>query len=192
MRVIDDSHWRGLDVPRIPPAETGQVNPLLRPFLAIAGRVTGGPPPHIFSTLARHPSLFVSWLVFAGRLMPRGRLPRDETELVILRVAWNCANRYEWDHHVRIGRRAGLTDADIERVPAGPGAEGWTPRRAALLTAADEIHADGRIGDETWSALRPELDDRELIELTMLIGHYEMVAATISSLGIQPEARGRS
>ncbi len=189
MRVIDDSHWRGLDAPRIPPAETRQVNPLLRPFLAIAGRVTGGPPPHIFSTLARHPSLFVSWLVFAGRLMPRGRLPRDETELVILRVAWNCANRYEWDHHVRIGRRAGLTDADIERVPAGPGAESWTPRRAALLSAADEIHADGRIGDETWSTLRPELDDRELIELTMLIGHYEMVAATISSLGIQPEAR---
>ena len=192
MRVIDDSHWRGLDAPRIPPAEIRQVNPLLRPFLTIAGRVTGGPPPHIFSTLARHPSLFVSWLVFAGRLMPRGRLPRDETELVILRVAWNCANRYEWDHHVRIGRRAGLTDADIERVPDGPGAEGWTPRRAALLTAADEIHADGRIGEETWSALRPELDDRELIELTMLIGHYEMVAATISSLGIQPEAHGRT
>src|SRR6185295_1619011 len=121
MRVIDASHWRGLDAPRIPPAETRQVNPMLRPFLAIAGRVTGGPPPHIFSTLARHPSLFVSWLVFAGRLMPRGRLPRDETELVILRVAWNCANRYEWDHHVRIGRRAGLTDADVERVPAGQG-----------------------------------------------------------------------
>ena len=95
------------------------MNPLLRPLLAIAGRVTGGPPPHIFSTLARHPKLFVSWLVFAGRLMPRGRLPRAETELVILRVAWNCANRYEWDHHVRIGRRAGLSDADIERVPEG-------------------------------------------------------------------------
>jgi len=188
MHVVDDSHWRGLDAPRIPPVSMSQVNPLLRPFLAIAGRVTGGPPPHIFSTLARHPKLFVSWLIFAGRLMPRGRLPRAETELVILRVAWNCANRYEWDHHVRIGRRAGLTDADIERVPEGPAAGGWSERRRALLTATDEIHNDGRISDDTWSALRRELDERQLIELPMLIGHYEMVAATIASLGIQPEA----
>ena len=192
MPVIDDSHWRGLDAPRIPPAQPPELNPLMRAVLAIAGRATGGPPPHIFATLARHPSLFVSWLVFAMRLMPRGRLPRAETELVILRVAWNCANRYEWDHHARIGRRAGLTEAEIERVPGGPEAAGWDERRRSMLAAADEIHADGRISDATWEALRPALDDRELIELTMLIGHYEMVAATISSLGIQPEARGRS
>jgi alkylhydroperoxidase family enzyme len=188
MGVVDDNHWRGLEAPRIPPAQVREVNPLLRPLLAIAGRVTGGPPPHIFSTLARHPKLFVSWLVFAGRLMPRGRLPRAETELVILRVAWNCANRYEWDHHVRIGRRAGLTEADIERVPEGPAAD-WSERRRALLAAADEIHGEGRISDSTWAELRAELDERQLIELPMLIGHYEMVAATISSLGIQPEAR---
>ena len=189
MRVVDDNHWRGLDAPRIPPAQLREVNPLLRPLLAIAGRVTGGPPPHIFATLARHPKLFVSWLVFAGRLMPRGRLPRAETELVILRVAWNCANRYEWDHHVRIGRRAGLSEADIERVPEGPAAADWSERRRALLAAADEIHGEGRISDATWEELRSELDERQLIELPMLIGHYEMVAATISSLGIQPEAR---
>jgi alkylhydroperoxidase family enzyme len=189
MRVVDDSHWRGLDAPRIPPAQLREVNPLLRPLLAIAGRVTGGPPPHIFSTLARHPKLFVSWLVFAGRLMPRGRLPRAETELVILRVAWNCANRYEWNHHVRIGRRAGLSEADIERVPEDPAVADWSERRRALLMAADEIHTVGRISDPTWETLRREFDERQLIELPMLIGHYEMVAATISSLGIQPEAR---
>jgi alkylhydroperoxidase family enzyme len=188
--MIDDAHWRGLDRPRLPPADPAQLNPLLRGFLAIAGRVTGGPPPHIFSTLARHPALFVSWLVFAGRLMPRGRLPRQETELVILRVAWNCANRYEWNHHERIGRRVGLTEAEIDRIPSGPDADGWSERRRAMLAAADEIHADGRVSDATWEALRDLLDDRELIELTMLVGHYEMVAATISTLGIQPEANG--
>ncbi len=189
MSMPDPDHWRGLDSPRIAPADPSTLNPLMRGILAIAGRATGGPPPHIFATLARHPSLFVSWLVFAGRLMPRGRLPRQETELVILRVAWNCANRYEWNHHERIGRRVGLAEAEIERISAGAQAEGWSERRRAMLAAADEIHADGRISDATWGVLRTELDDGELIELTMLVGHYEMVAATISSLGIQPEAR---
>jgi alkylhydroperoxidase family enzyme len=47
--------------------------------------------------------LFRRWLWFAGALMPGGRLPRDETELVILRVAHNTDCDYEWGHHERIG-----------------------------------------------------------------------------------------
>ena len=41
---------------------------------------------------------------------------------------------------------------------------------------------------DTWRSLSSHLDDRRLIELCMLVGHYEMLAMTITSLGIQPEA----
>ena len=41
--------------------------------------------------------------------MPGGKLPRADTELVILRVAHLTECDYEWDHHERIGRRAGLS-----------------------------------------------------------------------------------
>ena len=34
--------------------------------------------------------------------MPLGSLPRLDTELVILRVAWQCGSAYEWHQHVRI------------------------------------------------------------------------------------------
>jgi AhpD family alkylhydroperoxidase len=186
--MIDDSHWDGLAKPRVPPARPSELNPLVRPIVWISGRVTGGKPPNIITTLARHPKLFVSWLRFGGRLMPRGRLPRRETELVILRVAWNNRCRYEWDHHVRIGKRAGLTEAEIERVSDGPAAEGWSERERAILTACDETHEARRISDETWAALAADLDEKDLIELTMLIGHYEMLAMALGSLGVQPEA----
>ena len=36
--------------------------------------------------------------------------------LVILRVAHRCACTYEWEHHVRLGRRAGLPPEQIELV----------------------------------------------------------------------------
>ncbi len=42
--------------------------------------------------------------------------------------------------------------------------------------------------DETWSRLSGLLDTRELIELVMLVGHYEMLAKTINTLRIQPTA----
>jgi alkylhydroperoxidase family enzyme len=36
--------------------------------------------------------------------------------------------------------------------------------------------------------VRAHLSETELIELCMLVGHYEMLAMTINSLGIEPEA----
>ena len=153
----------------------------------MAGRVGGTGPPNLFLTLGRHRKLFRGWLRFAGRLMPGGTLPRRETELVILRVAHLRSCRYEFDHHVHLGRRAGVKRADVARVTEGPGAEGWSIRERALLTAVDRLHHDRDLDDATWDALRGHLDERRAIELCMLVGHYEMLATTIAALRIQPD-----
>ena len=76
--------------------------------------------------------------------MPGGRLPRTDTELVILRVAHNTGCEYEWGHHERIGRRAGLGAEEIDRVRDGAEAPGWSARQALLLSAVDELHAAAR------------------------------------------------
>ncbi len=172
--------------PRITPgsrAEIGRLNGLL---VWAIGRFGGtGRPPNIFTTLARNRSLFRRWLVFAGGLMPGGSLPRADTELVILRVAHNCASDYEWHHHERLGRRAGLTAEQITRVRDGAAAPGWTPRQAMLLRAADELHERRELSDEVWDGLASAFSESEMIELCMLIGHYEMVAMTLASARVQ-------
>jgi AhpD family alkylhydroperoxidase len=155
----------------------------------VAGLATGGEPPNIFTTLARHRRLFRRWLRFASALMPRGTLPRADTELLILRVAHNCDCEYEWLHHERIARRAGLEREEIERVRSGPQAGGWSHRQQLLLRAADELHADRTISDSLWAELRPLYSDAQLIELCMLVGHYEMLAMTLRALAVQPDRR---
>lgn len=174
-------------IPRIPPGGRRQIGLLNAGIARIAGLGMGGRPPNIFTTLGRHRGLFRRWLVFASALMPGGKLPRDETELLILRVAHNTGSDYEWRHHERIGRSAGLSPDEIARVRLGPDAPGWSGRRALLLRASDELHADGRIGDELWGRLAASYDERLLIEICMLIGHYEMLAMTLNSLRVQPE-----
>jgi AhpD family alkylhydroperoxidase len=171
--------------PRIAPgtrAQLGFVNSLL---VGAIGKATGGRPPNVFTTLGRNRGLFRRWLFFAGGLMPGGKLPRADTELVILRVAHLTGCDYEWDHHERIGLRAGLTPEEIERARSGPEADGWTDRQRLILRAVEEIHADGEVGDPTWAALATELDDERLIELCLLVGHYEMLATTLKSLRVQ-------
>jgi AhpD family alkylhydroperoxidase len=175
-------------LPRVVPGDRADVGIRAWALSRALGAVSRTNPPNLFLTLGRHRRLFRGWLRFASRLMPRGRLPRRETELAILRVAHLRRCRYEFEHHVRIGRRSGVADADIRRVLAGADAGGWTPREAAILAAVDELHADGDLRDETWDRLRAHLvDEQELIELVMLVAHYEMLATTIVTLGIQPD-----
>jgi alkylhydroperoxidase family enzyme len=112
---------------------------------------------------------------------------------LILRVAHNTGCEYEWRHHEHIAQLSGLSADEVERIREGAAAEGWSPRQALLLRAADELHADRRISDEVWAGLRPLLSDQQLIELCLLVGHYEMLAMTLNSLEVEPDAapRGR-
>ena len=180
----------GAPQPRIGPGDRRQIGLINSGIAWLLGRATGGRPPNIFTTLARHRGLFRRWLWFAGALMPGGKLPRRDTELVILRVAHNTGCDYEWRHHERLGRQAGLSEEEIARIPSGPEAGEWSERDRALLAAADEMHADGRVGDELWARLTTQLDETRLIELCMLIGHYEMLAMTLNTLRVEPEAPG--
>jgi alkylhydroperoxidase family enzyme len=98
-----------------------------------------------------------------------------------------CRAAYEWGQHAAIARGVGLTDEEIARVPGGADAPGWGDFDAALLRAADELHHDACISDGTWSALVGRFDERQLIEVPMLVGHYHMVAFVLNSLGVQRE-----
>ena len=142
---------------------------------------------NIFTTLVRHPGLYRRWLPFGGKLLLAGKLDAREREILILRTATLCRAGYEWGQHVLIGRQAGLSDEEIRRIRQGPEAEGWSEDDAILLRAADELHEQAEIGDETWTRLEARYDAERLIELCMLVGHYHMVAFTLNSLRVQRE-----
>ena len=70
--------------------------------------------------------------------MPFGKLPRQDTELVILRVSWQGRSAYEWHQHVPIALRAGLDPDEVASVADGPPAGSFTERQRTLLTVSDE------------------------------------------------------
>jgi AhpD family alkylhydroperoxidase len=175
-----------MSTPRIAPGglrELGVVNHLIS---AVAGRVLGGTRPRVFTTLGRQRGLFRAWLWYSAKMMPGGHLPRRETEMVILHIAALRDCEYERRHHVRIGRRVGLTADQIEH--AGDDSwEGWNVREKAMLAAATQLVRDRDIDDPAWAALRAHLDEPESIELLMLCGQYDALATTLMTLRVQPE-----
>ena len=179
--------WLPAQSARLPPSRPDQWSLPLRILFALgrraARRRTGHDEvPALFAVLARNPRLFWPWLRFAARLMPYGSLQRRHTELVILRVGWRCRCRYEWGQHVAIGLREGLSRDDIRRVADGPSSPGWRPQEQLLLLATDQLLDGHRLDADTWRALSAWLPAAQMIELTMLVGHYAMLAGLLNSL----------
>jgi 4-carboxymuconolactone decarboxylase len=143
---------------------------------------------NIFSTFARHPDLLAKWLPFGGKLLFTGTLPPRDRELLIMRTARNCRCDYEWGHHIPIALSAGLTQEELARISRGPDAPGWGEFDITLLHAADELHQEAVISDDTWAVLVRHYDEPQLIEMTMLVGQYHLVAFTLNSLRVQREA----
>jgi len=143
------------------------------------------------ATLMRHPDLYRAQMTYGLQLNLRSLLAPRDRELLILRTGWLCQAPFEWGEHVHIGKRIGLTSEEIERVTQGPEAAGWGEHDRALLRAVDELHFDAMISDATWAVLARRLDERQLIELPCIVGHYHLVAFYQNSLRMRPRPENR-
>src|SRR5713101_4723283 len=141
---------------------------------------------NVIGTLARHWEATKKFLVWAYHVVgDTSTLPPRERELLILRTGWLCKSEYEWGQHVLMGKKAGLTDAEIARIKEGPAAAGWAPFDATLLRAADELHADACISDATWAALSARYSTTQLMDAVFAVGQYTLVSMALNSLGVQ-------
>jgi alkylhydroperoxidase family enzyme len=172
-----------MQTPRVPPLEDTELSPsadeMLQPMRR-NGRVF-----NIFRTLAHHPDLGRRWLVFANHVLYKSTLPARERELVILRIGWLCRSGYEFNQHVAIGQQAGLTEAEIERIKAGPDDEAWGERDRALLQATDELKTDAFISDGTWTVLSRHYDTQALMDIVFAVGQYNLVSMALNTFGVQ-------
>jgi alkylhydroperoxidase family enzyme len=172
--------------PRIAPLPADQLEAEYTDLLDRINR-DGAGASNVVTTLLRHPQLFRLWAPLSGGLLYGSLLPPRDRELLILRTASNCHADYEWAHHVVMGKQAGLTDEEIERVRSDATDESWSSADAVLLTAADELHHDSLISDTTWAALAARYDEKQLIELPILVGQYHVVAFALNSCGVELE-----
>jgi 4-carboxymuconolactone decarboxylase len=160
---------------------------LRRPELYLSGAPDAPPMPVVLELFAHHRALSRTWLPFADMLSGvDARLDPALRELLILRVAWKAGSGYEWRSHKRLAAEAGLSAAQVDAVPAGPGANGWTPIERAMLTAADEMTDSFCVSDATWRTLASHLDQAELLEALFVVAAYLGLAAVLNSVGLEP------
>ena len=162
---LDDRHFEAMEQLRV-----------------LYGYPEGMPLAPFFATLAHSPEFFAGYIDLGVTASIRSALPARVRELAILRTGWLHGAPYVWGEHVHSSRDRVLSSEEIERITQGSQAEGWDELDRAVLRAAEDLHADSMICDETWDLLASHLDARQLLEPPIVIGHYVTTAYVQNSL----------
>ena len=172
--------------PRIPPLDPKAWTPEQRKRFDPNG--TGQRAANVFVTFVRNPPGDRLRGGVTGHILNSTTLAVRQRESLLMRIGVLCRSEYEWAAHSRLGRRAGMTDADVDRIVAGPDSASCDPIEVAMLRATDELYRDDVISESTWATLAKTLNTKQLLDLLVAVGGYRGVSMAINSAGVQLDA----
>ncbi len=146
---------------------------------------------NIFRALSHSPEALRRFMKFGSYFLEEGKLDAGLRELAILRVGMLCGSPYEFSQHIAFGRRAGLTDGQIRGI-ASPSVALFEPQQMAVLGYAGELTTNARASGAAYDAVAAFLNAEEIVELTMVIGFYNMVSRTLNALDVDVDPVARA
>jgi uncharacterized peroxidase-related enzyme len=139
---------------------------------------------NINRAMAHAPEACRDFLRMANKLLFKSRLDPRLRELAILRVSRLTKARYEREQHETIARGLAMTDLQIDAVKKWQGSKHFDKREQAVLQYTDELTQEIRAKNSTFKKLQAFLSEREIVELTLTIGFYNMVSRFLEALEV--------
>jgi AhpD family alkylhydroperoxidase len=164
------------------------------PLLARRHYANGNPGP-IVAALAHVPELLEATMPFLDVALGPSAVDARTKELVILRTSAVLGCRYCTQTHTVVARKTGVS---VEEVAALRGqapleAAFSDPRELALLRWVDVVAGPGPVPEAARDAARAQLEDPDLVELTLLVGATLLLNrfCTALELPTSPKVLGR-
>ena len=144
---------------------------------------------NLYRTLAHNPRVLRDFLRLGSSLLSKSELSPKLRELAILRVAKLTGSEYEWRQHHSIALEVGVTAEQAEIVSDWHGSDLFSSEERAVLQYTDEVTQNVEPRDETYRALQQYLNDQNIVELTVSIGYWGMVARILVALQVDIDYR---
>lgn len=164
-------------------------HPELAPLI---GRIKGrrrGLLLNLYRMLLHSPPVADKWFEQNNAIRWETELDGKTRELAIIRVAAINRADYVFKSHVPImALDAGLTAAQCDALAAGwDGSPLFDARERAVLAYVDAMTKDIQVPDAVFEPLRQHFSERQLVELTVLIGTYNMHSRVLEALRVERE-----
>jgi len=148
----------------------------------------GGRLLNIYRIMLHSPELARGWFELNQAVRYRTEIDGRSRELAIIRVAvLNGAEYILRAHGPTYALKEGLTEAQVEALANWRESRLFDDKQRALLAYVDAMTRDIDVPDALFAEVRKHYGERQVVELTMLIGAYNMLSRVLKALKVDPE-----
>jgi alkylhydroperoxidase family enzyme len=162
--------------------------PELAEVIAKIKGARGGRLINIYRLMLHSPSLANAWFELNQAVRYGTDIDGQSRELAVIRVAiLNDVEYVQRAHGPAYALKEGLTPAQVDALADWQSSSLFSEKQRALLAYADAMTCEIHVPDEVFSNLRAHHSERQIVELTMLIGAYNMLTRFLKALQVDPE-----
>lgn len=153
----------------------------------IAGRRRGSLI-NVYRTLLHSPPLAESWFDHINRIRWGSELSGRLREIVIIRLGHLTSSAYVLRQHVpKLAADEGMTQAECDALADWENSDLFDGGEGAVLAYVDAMARDIVVPDAVFAPLKDQLTDRQIVELTLMIGAYISHSRVLQALEVDLE-----
>lgn len=132
-----------------------------------------------FNAMLVSPGVGLALQELGAAIRYRTSLPDRAREIAILALAALRRSEFEWYAHERAGRRAGLTDEELDELQQGASPSTLSEHELVVLRTSRALAAGGDLDDTAFAVAESALGQELLGELVVLVGYYDLLALSL-------------
>ncbi len=162
--------------------------PELSGLIAKIRGARGGRLLNIYRIMLHSPALAGGWFELNQAVRYKTEVDGQSRELAMMRVAiLNDVDYILGAHSQTYALKEGLTPAQVDALTEWSASGLFSDQQRALLAYVDAMTRQIDVSDEVFEAVRAHYNERQVVELTMLVGAYNMLTRVLKALKIDSE-----
>ena len=150
----------------------------------------GGRLINIYRLMLHSPALANAWFELNQAVRYGTEIDGRSRELAVIRVAiLNDVEYVQQAHGPAYALKEGLTPEQVSAIANWQPSKLFNDAQRALLDYTDAMTRDLDVRDQVFEELRKHFSERQVVELTMLIGAYNMLTRFLKALRVDPEPK---
>jgi alkylhydroperoxidase family enzyme len=143
---------------------------------------------NIYRMLLNAPPLAESWFNHSNTIRWKTTLAGRLREIIIIRLGHLVGSQYVLRQHVpSLALADGMTLEECDALADWRATKLFNARERAALAYADTMTRDIKVPDAVFADVKKHFNPREIVELTVLVGSYNMNARVLEALELDLE-----
>jgi alkylhydroperoxidase family enzyme len=172
---------------RVPLIEETE-HPELADSIARIKGARGGRLINIYRLMLHSPALANAWFDLNQAVRYGTEIDGQSREIAVIRVAiLNNVEYVQRAHGPAYALKEGLTPDQVAAIADWQPSKLFTPQQRALLAYTDAMTRAIDVPDAIFAEVRQHFSERQTVELSLLIGAYNMLTRFLKALKVDPE-----